>query len=170
MWDSRGSAFGSWPSLLLAMLTADAQPVQAPGQPAPEFELKSLEGRRTRLSEFRGRPVLVNFWASWCDPCRTEMPELVAAYEAHREAGLQVLAVNLRDQERERDVRRFVEEFRLPFPILLDARGAVRRRFRVRAIPTTVFIDTTGTLRLTHAGPLTAEALRRGLGEILPAP
>ncbi len=94
----------------------------------------------------------------------------MAAYERHSVAGLAVLAVNLRDQERERDVRRFVEEFRLPFPILLDARGAVRRRYRVRAIPTTVFIDSTGTVRLTHAGPLTAEALQRGLREILRAP
>lgn len=153
------------------MLTATgARPPQAPGWPAPEFELKSLEGRRTRLSEFRGRPVIVNFWASWCVPCREELPAIMAAYERHSVAGLAVLAVNLRDQERERDVRRFVEEFRLPFPILLDARGAVRRRYRVRAIPTTVFIDSTGTVRLTHAGPLTAEAFRRGLGEILPGP
>jgi len=152
------------------LLATGALLPQAPGHPAPDIELKSFDGRRTRLSEFRGRPVLMNFWASWCDPCRIEMPELAAAYEAHREAGLQILAVNLRDQERERDVRRFVEEFRLPFPILLDRRGAVRRRYRVRAIPTTVFIDSTGTVRRVHAGPLTAEALRQGLGEILPVP
>jgi thiol-disulfide isomerase/thioredoxin len=157
---------------LHALVAAGALTAQAPirGVPAPDFELRTLEGRLTRLSEFRGRPLLVNFWASWCGPCRTEMPAIVTAFEEHRAAGLAVLAVNLRDQERDRDVRRFVAEFQLPFPVLLDARGAVRRRYRLRAVPTTVFIDSTGVVRLIQAGPLTTEALSRGLAEILPKP
>jgi len=169
VWGSRSSGPRGWPTLLLAILTAGAGPTQAPGRPAPDFELKSLEGRPTRLSEFRGRPLLVNFWASWCDPCREEMPAIVVAFERHSAARLAVLAVNLRDQERERDVRRFVEEFRLPFPILLDTRGTVRRRYRVRAIPTSVFIDSAGIVRMVHPGPMTADALSRGLAAVLSA-
>ena len=157
---------------LHALVAAGALTAQAPTRdaPAPDFELRTLDGQIVRLSESRGRPVLVNFWASWCDPCRSEMPTIVAAYDEHRAAGLVVLAVNLRDQERDRDVRRFVEEFQLPFPVLLDARGTVRRRYRLRAVPTTVFIDTTGVVRIIHPGPLTTEALGRGLAEILPQP
>ncbi|MGH2626945.1 MAG: TlpA family protein disulfide reductase [Anaerolineales bacterium] len=151
--------------LLASVLAAQGAAV---GAPAPDFGLRTLVGDSVRLSALRGRPVLVNFWASWCDPCRSEMPEIAAAYARHRETGLEVLAVNLRDQERERDVRRFVAELALPFPVLLDDKGRTRRRYRLGAIPTSVFIDTAGVIRVVHPGPMTAEVLNRALDEILP--
>jgi thiol-disulfide isomerase/thioredoxin len=154
---------------ILASAAAGTAQVPAAGRRAPDLTLKTLAESSVRLAQFRGRPLVVNFWATWCKPCRAEMPMLVAAHDRHRVAGLQILAVNLRDQERGRDVQRFVEEFRLPFPVLLDAHGRARRAFRVRAIPTTIFIDSAGLVRLEHPGPLTEELLQRGIAAILPA-
>jgi cytochrome c biogenesis protein CcmG/thiol:disulfide interchange protein DsbE len=153
---------------LLAPLAVRAQNLEV-GQPAPDFGLATLQGGEVHLSQLRDHPVLINFWASWCAPCRTEMPEIVAAYSAHRGAGLEVLAVNLTDQESRSDVRRFVAEMRMAFPVLLDERGRVRRAYQLRGVPTTVFVDTAGIVRAIHPGPLTSEALARGLGSILPA-
>jgi len=151
--------------VLVAALAAQRPDV---GTAAPDFTLRTLAGDTVRLSALRGRPVLVNFWASWCGPCRSEMPAIIEVHRAHGDAGLTVLAVNLRDQERERDVRRFVDELRIPFAVPLDARGKVRRAYRLRAVPTTVFIDTAGVIRMVRPGPLTPEALGQGLTAILP--
>jgi thiol-disulfide isomerase/thioredoxin len=85
-------------STLSASLAAQHSPEL--GRTAPAFSLKLLKGGEASLSQFMGRPVLVNFWATWCKPCRQEMPEIIAAYRAHRGSGLEVLAVNLSDQER----------------------------------------------------------------------
>ncbi len=154
------------------LLGAGTVASQAPtvGLPAPDFRLSTLAGESTRLSDLRGRPVLLNFWASWCEPCRSEMPAIAEARTVHRHTGLEVLAVNLRDQERGRDVQRFVEESGLSFPILLDAKGKVRRLYRIRAVPATIFVDSSGIVRFIHAGPLTTPALARGLFEILGPP
>jgi cytochrome c biogenesis protein CcmG/thiol:disulfide interchange protein DsbE len=137
------------------------------GDSAPAINLDLLGGGQTSLGSLRGRPVLVNFWASWCVPCRQEMPELAAAWQAHRSRGLEVLAVNLTDQERLKDVEAFVAEFALPFPVLLDKRGRVRERYGLAALPATYFVDSLGVVRGVHAGPLTRTALEKGLALIL---
>lgn len=126
---------GAWP-----LLAQDGPP--KPGEPAPAFALERLEGGRVGLIDLRGRPVIVNFWATWCIPCRTEMPELALAWKQHRAAGLEVLAVNLTDQERRKDVHRFAEDLGIPFPVLLDVRDRVRERYELVMLPTTVFVDT----------------------------
>jgi thiol-disulfide isomerase/thioredoxin len=138
-----------------------------PGSLSSDFTLKTVAGDTVRLADYRGRPVLINFWASWCSPCRSEMPLIIAAYRAHEDTGLAVLALNLTDQERMRHVRRFVDEFAMPFPVLLDEKGRVRRSYRLLGIPTTVFIGADGVIRAVHPGPITSEALERGLAEIL---
>ncbi len=137
------------------------------GRPSPLFELERLEGGRLTLGELRGRPVVINFWASWCKPCRTEMPDLIDAWRA-RAGAIEILAVNLTDQENRKDVTRFVAKLRIPFPVLLDVRGKVRAMYSLVLLPTTVFVDSGGMVRTVHSGPLTTEALELGLGTILP--
>jgi len=114
--------------------------------------------------------VFLNFWASWCKPCLAEMGEIIAAYDAHHQAGLEVLAINLTDQERMRDVRKFVTDLQLPFSVLLDQHGKVRKTYRLRGVPTSVFIDAQSVVRFVNIGPITGETLRHGLAEILPSP
>jgi thiol-disulfide isomerase/thioredoxin len=143
---------------------------QAPGTAAPDFTLKTLAGDTATLSSFQGRPVFLNFWATWCGPCRGEMEEIARAYRAHANEGLQVLAIDLTDQERKlNDVRKFVDELQMPFPVLLDEKGKVRKRYVLRGVPTSVFIDAQGVVRLVNPGPITSETIQRGLAEILSA-
>jgi peroxiredoxin len=162
--------------LPLALLTlalpaaAGAQEI-AQGTPAPEIDLPTLAGGQVRLSTLRGHPVVISFWGTWCPPCQVEFPELVAAYRKYHEVGLEVLAVNQRDQETSiGDVQAFVKKFSVEFTVALDARGRSRRSFRLIALPTTVFVDTAGVIRSVHMGPITSAELARGLATILPAP
>jgi len=142
---------------------------QTLGSPAPNFTLKTLAGGTVSLSDYTRRPLLLNFWASWCKPCRGEMSDIIAAYNAHHAAGLEVLAINLTDQERMKDVRKFVEAFHMPFPVLLDEKGKVRKRYALHGVPTSVFVDAQGVVRLVNPGPIASETIQRGLAEILPA-
>ena len=164
---------GSQPqSIAFATLLTAAGPLSAQtlGSPAPDFTLKTLAGGMASLSDYTRRPLLLNFWASWCTPCRGEMSDIIAAYNAHHAAGLEVLAINLTDQERMKDVRKFVDELQLPFPVLLDEKGKVRKGYALRGVPTSVFIDARGVVRLVNPGPIASETIQRGLAEILPAP
>ena len=144
---------------------------QTAGDTAPAFTLKTLAGDSVSLSDFKGHPVVINFWATWCPPCRDEMPVMVAAYRAHKDSGLIILAVNGRDQETStRAVRRFVAEFQVSFPVLLDEHGNVRKRYRLRGLPTSVFIGADGLVRSLIIGPFTPEAFEAHLSEILSPP
>ncbi|HLQ59104.1 MAG TPA: TlpA disulfide reductase family protein [Gemmatimonadales bacterium] len=157
---------------LAAFLTAaglGAAQNAGPGAAAIDFRLKALAGGTVSLTEYRGRPLLLNFWATWCKPCRAEMTDIIAAYNAHKDQDLQVLAINLTDQERMKDVRAFVNELQMPFPVLLDEKGKVRKSYALRGVPTSVFIDSSGVVRFVNPGPITRELIERGLAAILPA-
>jgi thiol-disulfide isomerase/thioredoxin len=137
--------------------------------PAPEIDLPVLTGGRVQLSKLRGQPVIVSFWATWCPPCRTEFPELVRLHQAYGPAGLRVLGVNARDQERNtKNIKQFVDEFGAAFPVALDQRGKARSTYRIVGHPTTVFIDAAGTIKQIHRGPINGEELDRGVAAILP--
>jgi peroxiredoxin len=156
-------------ALATLVISAATGLAQSPGAAAIDFRLKALAGGTVSLTEYRGRPVLLNFWATWCKPCRAEMTDIIAAYNAHKDQDLQVLAINLTDQERMKDVRAFVNELQMPFPVLLDEKGKVRESYALRGVPTSVFIDSSGVVRFVNPGPITRELIERGLAAILPA-
>lgn len=118
---------------------------------APDFELTTLDGTTISLSEQRGKIVLINFWATWCPPCRAEMPEINAVAQAHPNQ-LIVLAVN--NAEDEARVRQFVSEFQLTFPILLDRDGMVAEKYNVLGLPTSFFVDRDGIVRAATMGAM----------------
>lgn len=141
----------------------------APGKPAPEIDLPTLQGGQVKLSALRGHPVVVTFWGTWCPPCKVEFPELVAAHRKYREAGLEIIGVNQRDQEiRTTDVEAFVKEHKVEFIVAMDQRGKSRRSYRLIGLPTTVFIDAGGIIRQVTSGPIAPSELARGLATILP--
>ena len=141
----------------------------ATGIQAPEIDLETLTGGRVKLSSLKGHPVVISFWGTWCPPCREEFPALVTAQRTHRDDELIVLAVNQRDQELStKDVEKFAAEFEVDFTVALDPRGRTRRSYRLVALPTTVFIDTTGMIRKVHSGPINAQQLADGIATILP--
>jgi len=118
------------------------------GQQAPDFELQTLSGETVRLSDFRGKRVMVNFWATWCPPCRAEMPDMEKFYNAK---DVEILAVNLTDTETSiGTVENFVDEFELTFPILLDSNLDVSFLYKIQPIPTTFMVDSNGIIRF-HA-------------------
>jgi len=107
-----------------------------------DFELQDLSGETRSLSDFRGKVVFLNFWATWCGPCRFEMPSMERLYQRFKDAGLEIVAVNL--QEDRSSVKRFVDEYDLSFPILLDTTGRVGATYGARSIPTTYIVDREG--------------------------
>jgi peroxiredoxin len=113
------------------------------GYLAPPFTLRNLEGNHVSLHSFRGQVVVVNFWATWCVPCRIEMPSFENLYRRFRSEGLTVLAVSL-DKGADQKVRDFVEEYQLSFPVLLDSEGKAEKRYPSISIPFTFVIDKTG--------------------------
>jgi len=143
-------------------------PAPVAGAPAPDFTLKTLDGGEVTLSDLRGRPVLINFWASWCVPCRVEMPELVRAYEENKEAGFVILGINLTFQDSLTEVKAFVQEFGVTFPVLLDETGKVTDDlYRLRGLPLSVFVNREGVITRLHLGAMTREQIDEFIGEIL---
>lgn len=145
------------------------QPSALVKKPAPDFSLKTIEGTEIKLSDLRGKAVLINLWASWCPPCRYEMPSIQAAYEKDKDKGLVVLGIDFTAQDNLQDVKAFVQELKLTFPILLDETGEVSTGlYGMRGLPTSYFIDTEGILQRVQVGAMVPEKLDEYLIEILP--
>ena len=118
---------------------------------APDFTLRTPEGGTLALSGLRGRVVFLNFWATWCAPCRIEMPEMERLHREFKDRGLLILAVDL--DESPKLVAKFMQEFRLSFPALLDSDSRVASRYRLQGLPTTILIDRQGRTVGRAVGP-----------------
>ena len=128
---------------------------------APDFNLTTLSGNNFVLSEHRGFPVIINFWASWCPPCRAEMPAFQQAFAEYEELGLMVAAVNAANQDSISEAASFASGNKLTFPIPLDKTGSVSRSYNLYSLPTTVFIDSQGIIRkIIIGGPIPTALIR----------
>ena len=138
------------------------------GNLAPDFQLDNLDGQHVSLNDFRGKPLLVNFWTSWCPPCRSEMPFIQDTFTDKKwaDAGLVVLAIDI--GESPSTVREFVKNYGLTFPVLLDVARDVSLEYYVRGIPTTFFIDREGIIQDIRIGPFSSVTeIERSLGKII---
>ena len=141
--------------------TAGAIPAPRDGFLVPDFTLQTLEGETVSLSDMRGQAVLVNLWATWCPPCRAEMPAMQKMYAEYKEQGFVILAVNMTYQDTQSAVLPFAQEYGLTFPILLDKTGAIGNKYELRSLPSSFFIDRDGIIQEVVIGGPMAEALLR---------
>lgn len=136
-------------AMVLALSVASVQ-AEEMNTPAPDFTLKSRQGENLRLQDFRGEVVMLNFWASWCGPCRQEMPLMDEIYTRYKDLGFTILAVNV--DENADEAHRFLDKVPVSYPILYDPESEVSEKYEVQAMPTTVMIDRDGNARFLHHG------------------
>src|SRR5215470_744860 len=144
------STFRRLAAVLIAAFLLDAAAHAALDGPAPDFTLKSRAGENIKLSELRGQVVLINFWASWCGPCRQEMPLLDQMYQKYAPLGFTLLGVNV--EQDSTDAERLLKDTPVTFPILFDAQNEVSKLYDVTAMPSTVLVDRDGKVRYVHKG------------------
>ena len=132
---------------------------------APNFTLSTIDGKEFRLSEYKGRPVLINFFASWCLPCREEMPTLEKIVHEYGPKGVVFLGVAVDDTETK--MKDFIARYGVTFPVGLDKTAAIQKSFGIYGIPTTYFIDKQGVINYSHSGSVTEELLQHELDKLL---
>ena len=135
---------------------SDLNPIPSLNAPALNFELYNLTGAQVQLEDYRGKPLILNFWASWCAPCRLEMPLFQRAYEDHVE-DLEVIAIN--NAEPKEVVHSFIDEMDLSFEFLLDPNAKIQNLYKIHGYPTTIIIDADGVIRVRHIGIVSEEQL-----------
>jgi cytochrome c biogenesis protein CcmG, thiol:disulfide interchange protein DsbE len=144
-------------------------PAPREGFLAPDFSLQNQQGETIQLSDLRGQAVLVNMWASWCGPCKAEMPAMQEVYEEYSDRGFTILAVNTTFQDDRDGALSFARGLGLTFPILFDLDGAVSQKYQVRAMPTSFFVDQEGIIRrVVFGGPMSEALLRTEIERLLP--
>lgn len=149
-----------WLSAVPASATTSGKiPAPQAGFLAPDFTTKTIGGETMRLSDLRGKVVLVNLWASWCPPCRAEMPAIEHTYQTYKDQGFVVLAIDSTVQDTAANAQAFVNENKLSFPILMDETGEITRLYRVQSLPTSFFIGPDGMIREVVVGGPMAQAL-----------
>ena len=136
----------------LALVASRALPAIATSTAAPDFTLRTLGGPNLRLAEQRGRVVMINFWATWCGPCRQEMPQLSKLYDRYRAAGFVLLGVNVDDDVR--NASAVAAKLGVSFPVLLDTDKTVSKLYELATMPSTVLVDRDGKVRYMHRGYL----------------
>ena len=144
---------------------SELTPAPEVGRLAPDFTLTDLEGNRVTLSDFRGKVVLINFWATWCPPCRAEMPEIEAVYQEYKSQDVVVIGVDLLETENE--VRQFVQQGGYNWIFVIDTTGVVANNYGVSAIPTSFFLDKEGVIRVVKVGAMTKRMMESRLAEAM---
>lgn len=131
---------------------------------ALDFKLKDLDGKEVSLNDFKGKKVFLNFWASWCPPCKAEMPDIEKVYQETKDSDLVILAVNVGES---RDTAKsFLDDNNYNFAALLDSDQSVARQYNITGIPTSYFIDTEGNIVKTKIGPMTLEEMKSYISEL----
>lgn len=134
------------------------------GNEAPDFELETLDGEKVKLSDYRGHPVMLNFWATWCPPCKDEIPDMQKFYEDN---DVVVLAVNLTDTEMsEKTVQKFADEFGITFPVALDVDSEASLLYRINPIPTSYMINADGIIIHKQYGAMTYDMMMKLLNKM----
>jgi cytochrome c biogenesis protein CcmG/thiol:disulfide interchange protein DsbE len=148
-------------------IASGLEPAPVAGHPAPDFTLKTLDGQEVSLSDFRGQPVVLNFWATWCGPCRVEMPHFQEAYSVHQDDGVVILGVNLTERDSPGEIPGFVDEFSLTFPIVLDETGEVAKSYKAFGQPASIFVNRDGTVHQVFYGPVNKAFIDARISELL---
>jgi peroxiredoxin len=161
------------PALLSSLPSASKPALESAmpqeGETVPDFELSTLVGgRQVRLSALRGSPVLINFWATWCAPCKQEMPLIVEQYNWNKGRGLRVLAIDTLANDNIDDMQAFAKKFNMNFDVLVDKTDAVSSGWQVMGLPTTFFVKPDGTIAKVHVGQMTADQLKENMKLIMP--
>ncbi|MEK3887961.1 redoxin domain-containing protein [Bacillus sp. FSL K6-3431] len=148
-----------------------AAPGLTTGDQPPDFELETLDGESIKLSDYKGKKVILNFWATWCPPCKAEMPHMENYYKTAAENdNVEIIAVNLTNAERgvnKRDkISKFIKEYELTFPIPLDEKGNVGNEYQILTIPTTYMIDSNGFIHKRIVGPMDEEMIGKLVKEM----
>lgn len=137
------------------------------GNEAPDFVLPTVEGEQLQLSSLRGKGIVLNFWGTWCDPCKDEMPDLEKAYQLMKDKGIVVLAVNI--GETEVSVKPFKNRYQLTFPIPMDQKKEITQLYGIGPIPTTYFIDKNGIVQnIIIGGPMSEQTITDNMRQIMP--
>lgn len=133
------------------------------GDFAPNFQVQTHDGKALKLSDYRGKVILLNFWATWCGPCRTEMPDIQKVYDTWKPRGLEVIAMNI--AETPISVSNFTEQLKLTFLIGLDTDKTVTKTYKVGPIPTSFFIDKNGKIVKIYQGQMNSQIIEQGIME-----
>jgi peroxiredoxin len=151
---------------LYANFAKDHKQKVAEGDAAPDFVLVDMQGNKHRLSDYRGQGVFLNFWGTWCPPCKKEMPYINNQYHQFKDNGVQVLSVDI--QESELAVNQFIERLKLDFPIMIDKDKEVMTAYGVDYLPATFLIDKNGKVVKYSTGELTENKIREYMEKIKP--
>lgn len=152
-------------TLISAGENVTLEPAPVIGHPAPDFALPTLDGETIRLSDFKGKPVLINFWATWCGPCRSEFPDFQKAWVDNADK-LVIIGINNTITDQKDQVPGFVQEFGVTFPIVLDESGDTSKAYNILGLPTSIFIDRNGNVNEIFTGPINKAYIEAKLSEL----
>jgi peroxiredoxin len=141
------------------------EPAPVAGHPAPDFALPTLTGETIRLSDYKGKPVLLNFWATWCGPCRAEFPDFQKA-AVDNAGSLVIIGINNTTTDQKEQIPAFLDEFGVTFPIVLDETGQTAKAYNILGLPTSIFIDRHGRVNEVFTGPINKAYIESKLPEL----